>query len=327
VPTTLLAVDDSATMRKVLEMTFAGEDYKVVTANSADAALALAKTERPSIVVSDITLDGKSGYDFCTAFKRDNPNVPVLLLSSKLHPYDAGKGQACRADDHMDKPFDSQQMLDRVRTLLSSPRPAVAPAPQAAAKPAIPGAPYRAPAVPQTPSAPAVVQRSVVSFASPKPAPAQPVVAPAAPVRKTTPAATPAVNLRTTQEYSSRAISASIAQRTAPGAVASAAPAAHPVPHAPAQAPVPSSVRPAPSSSGTTAVSPVSPVVAAAASSSGVSLPADMSKKLSDLGLSKDQVEAVLALSRDVVERVVWEVVPVLAETMIKEEIKRLTAD
>jgi len=52
-----------------------------------------------------------------------------------------------------------------------------------------------------------------------------------------------------------------------------------------------------------------------------------MSKKLAALGLTKDQVEGVLALSREVVERVVWEVVPVLAETMIKEEIQRLTAE
>jgi hypothetical protein len=49
--------------------------------------------------------------------------------------------------------------------------------------------------------------------------------------------------------------------------------------------------------------------------------------KLGDLGLSPAQVEAVLALSREVVERVVWEVVPQLAETIIKEELARLTKD
>jgi hypothetical protein len=49
--------------------------------------------------------------------------------------------------------------------------------------------------------------------------------------------------------------------------------------------------------------------------------------KLGDLGLNPAQVEAVLALSREVVERVVWEVVPQLAEAIIKEEITRLTRD
>jgi hypothetical protein len=54
---------------------------------------------------------------------------------------------------------------------------------------------------------------------------------------------------------------------------------------------------------------------------------ADFSAQLQGLGLSAQQVEGVLALSRDVVERVVWEVVPVLAETLIKEELARLTAE
>jgi hypothetical protein len=62
-----------------------------------------------------------------------------------------------------------------------------------------------------------------------------------------------------------------------------------------------------------------SPAVAAAT--------ADMAGKLQSLGLTKDQVDGVLALSREVVEKVVWEVVPVLAETIIKEEIQRLTAE
>jgi hypothetical protein len=53
----------------------------------------------------------------------------------------------------------------------------------------------------------------------------------------------------------------------------------------------------------------------------------DLSAKLKGLGLTKEQVEGVLLLSQDLVERVVWEVVPVLAETIIKEEIKRLTED
>jgi len=51
-----------------------------------------------------------------------------------------------------------------------------------------------------------------------------------------------------------------------------------------------------------------------------------MSEKLGGLGLSPQQADAVLALSREVIERVVWEIVPDLAETIIREELKRLTA-
>ena len=65
------------------------------------------------------------------------------------------------------------------------------------------------------------------------------------------------------------------------------------------------------------------PVAAAA----GAAVNGHLAGKLGDLGLTPGQVEAVLALSREVVERVVWEVVPQLAETIIKEEIARLTKD
>jgi hypothetical protein len=77
---------------------------------------------------------------------------------------------------------------------------------------------------------------------------------------------------------------------------------------------------------GAPAAAPVAPrplsAPPAALSSNG-----PLAGKLADLGLTPDQVAGVLALSREVVEKVVWEVVPVLAETMIREEIKRLTSE
>lgn len=76
-------------------------------------------------------------------------------------------------------------------------------------------------------------------------------------------------------------------------------------------------------------VVPAAPMSGRSASLEGGSagLPAEFSAKLAELGLSADQLAGVLALSREVVEQVVWEVVPALAETMIKEEIRRLTAE
>jgi len=70
------------------------------------------------------------------------------------------------------------------------------------------------------------------------------------------------------------------------------------------------------------APAPASAVAAVASATNG-----QLAAKLAHLGLTDAQVSAVLALSRDVVEKVVWEVVPVLAETMIREEIKRLTSE
>jgi hypothetical protein len=67
--------------------------------------------------------------------------------------------------------------------------------------------------------------------------------------------------------------------------------------------------------------------VAAHVSAVGAAVNGQLAGKLGQLGLTPQQAEAVLALSRDVIERVVWEVVPQLAETMIKEEIQRLTRE
>src|SRR5262249_13760577 len=72
-------------------------------------------------------------------------------------------------------------------------------------------------------------------------------------------------------------------------------------------------------------VPPIPSPAAAGPSGAAAHVNGQMAGKLEQLGLTPAQVDAVLALSRDVVERVVWEVVPVLAETIIKEELARLT--
>src|SRR5260370_1888099 len=199
VATTRLAIDDSVTMRKVLEMTFAGEAYRVVTAESGDAALAKLRAERPSVVLCDVTLDGAGGYALCAKIKADHPGVAVVLLASKQQPYDAPKGQSARADDFIEKPFDTQQLIEKVKRLALRPstgedrpiaRPAAAEAPPVnlppAGRPAGPGATTQ-PGVPASganPSRPGV------------PAVGAPMGAPAAPMGAPPPAAFPAAAAR-----------------------------------------------------------------------------------------------------------------------------------
>jgi DNA-binding response OmpR family regulator len=302
---TLLAVDDSVTMRKVLEITFASPDFRVVTANSADAALQRFKTDKPDMVISDITLDPKSGYELCKAVKQLSPATPVLLLSSKQNPFDTGKGTAAQADDHMDKPFDTQQMIEKVKKMLQNRAEAPAAKPAAAAAPLPTGtSPAVRPATATQPTAPAAaagagaapVQRAkTLIYNPPAGAPAQPAAPTAAAAAKPAPGVTaPAGGVK-------------------PG----------PSPTPPAGLPRQRTV----GLSGGSPASPSPPAVtsAAPAAAAAVALNGQMAAKLEGIGLTPAQVDAVLALSREVVERVVWEVVPVLAETIIKEEIARLT--
>jgi CheY-like chemotaxis protein len=303
VPTTLLAVDDSVTMRKVLEMTFAGEDLRVVTADGVETALAKLRAERPSIVLCDVTIDGVGGYGLCAKIKADNPAVAVVLLASKQQPYDSQKGGQARADDFLEKPFDTQQLIDKIKRL------AQRPAPQEPI-PLVRGAP-----------------------ASP---PAQPIARPGGstlPLGARAPAMPPA---------------AAAAGRPVPGrgtlayGPTGAPPGEQPGPPARGDAtyPGPPPVRPmapaappqAQASSQGSAVAVATPAGPAASTGSAamagaVGANGQLATQLTNLGLTEAQITAVLALSREVIEKVVWEVVPVLAETLIQEEIKRLTSE
>jgi CheY-like chemotaxis protein len=314
VTTTLLAVDDSKTMRKVLEMTFAGEDFRAILAENAQDALAKLRSDPPGIALVDATLGDSNGYDLCQQLKREAPQVPVLMLTSKHQPYDRARGGAVGADDFIDKPFDTQQLIDKVTTLVQKgPSAAVRPAPAVvqATQPGVGGraraptlaygTPNPAPAAAAA-SAPAAARPPTAAFGSPAQRPAAaPAARPAAPATSLGPRPS--------------------AQPVQP--VARPAPAANPgVSRAPAVAPVverpaAAAATPAPAA----AAARVAPMVAAVAAVDG-----QLAGKLEGLGLTGEQAQAVLALSREVVEKVVWEVVPVLAETMIKEEIARLTA-
>jgi CheY-like chemotaxis protein len=265
VPKTLLAVDDSATMRKVLEITFTGEDFNVVLAESSQSALGKLG-EKPAAVVIDTALGGDDGYALAKEIRKKDPAVAILLLASRYAPYDAAKGKDSGADDFMDKPFDTQQIIDKVRKVLLSKEGAPAAAAAPAAKPAAAAAQPAAAAAPK--AAPARSQTLVFGENPPTPAPAAAAAPKAAPVNAPPPSSN--------EPRREVATPANAGGNAAPSAVASA-------------------------------------------------VNGQLAGKLSDLGLSPSQADAVLALSREVVERVVWEVVPQLAEALIKEEILRLT--
>ena len=95
-PKTLLAVDDSATMRKVLEITFSGEDYRVLTAENRSAALAKL-SEQPEVIIVDTALDNDDGYALAKEIRARNSSALIVLLASRYHPYDAARGKDATA--------------------------------------------------------------------------------------------------------------------------------------------------------------------------------------------------------------------------------------
>jgi CheY-like chemotaxis protein len=317
---TLLAVDDSATMRKVLEITFSGDDFRVVTADGPKAALAKLN-EEPSVFLIDTILGQDDGYALCAEIRRRDPKATILLLASRHNPYDAARGRDAGADDFVDKPFDTQQMIDKVKKTMSgrdAGAGAAAPAPQAAAGPPPSVQRPQAPPAPP-PSAPAARQPGARPAATPERARARTLMfgdaaggAPADEAKVASPQP-PAVAPGTAGHTKPSA--AVYPQSRQPAPAAKAAPPAAPTPKPTPQASPQASPKP-----GAVAQRPAQAAVAS-------SVNGHLAGKLGELGLSAQQIDAVMALSREVVEQVVWEVVPQLAETLIREEIARLTKE
>src|SRR5262249_16256581 len=139
-PKTLLVADDSLTIRKVIGMVLALEDFHLTSVDNGIDAIARAREMRPDLVLADVLMPGRSGYEVCEALKSDpsTAHVPVLLLSGNFEPFDEGRARAARADGHLTKPFESQALLDKVRALLGLPagQPMLPPRPAMASQPA-----------------------------------------------------------------------------------------------------------------------------------------------------------------------------------------------
>lgn len=330
-PKTLLAVDDSATMRKVLEITFAGEDFRVVSSDGASGALAK-MNEDPVAVVIDTSLVGDDGYALARDVRAKSARAAIVLMASRYNPYDVARGRDAGVDDSIDKPFDTQALIDKVRKAITTRESSRQAAPVQAAPPAA-QPPAAAPNTtqafgsmgrPAVPAAAAPPSSSATAGAGPKPASAWSTQR------------THTLSFEGMQAAAPNVTMPSPLSRTAPSGITPPQAAPAPAPAAPvASAPAASSASPtsvptaAPTALPTAALPTAVPPRATDSYASTVTSATNgqFAGKLDQLGLTPQQVEAVLALSRELVERVVWEVVPPLAETLIKEEIARLTKE
>jgi CheY-like chemotaxis protein len=136
----LLLADDSITIQKVIGITFAHEDYELIVVGNGEAALQKARASRPDLILADVFMPGKNGYELCAAIKGDPSlaQVPVLLLSGTFEPFDEQKARDVGADSWISKPFESQALIERVEKLLSQPQPTAAVVAPQASVPATP---------------------------------------------------------------------------------------------------------------------------------------------------------------------------------------------
>jgi CheY-like chemotaxis protein len=124
----LLLADDSVTIQRVVELTFSGEDVQVVTVGDGEQAISRIPIELPDIVLADIGMPKRSGYDVAAFVKgrSDLSHIPVLLLAGAFEPVDENRARQVHCDGVLVKPFEPQQVISRVRDLIESSRSASA---------------------------------------------------------------------------------------------------------------------------------------------------------------------------------------------------------
>lgn len=120
----LLLADDSATIQKVIDLTFADEGVRVVTVSNGQDAIDQLLEVQPDIVLADVFMPARNGYEVCEYVKTNEKlkHIPVVLLVGSFEPFDEAEARRVGADDILTKPFQSiRRLIDRVGSLVSSP--------------------------------------------------------------------------------------------------------------------------------------------------------------------------------------------------------------
>ncbi|MEO6409630.1 MAG: response regulator [Burkholderiaceae bacterium] len=116
----VLIADDEPNIVISLEFLMKREGYEVSVARDGQAALDAIVRDRPDLVLLDVMMPGKSGFEICQAVRADASlaGVKILMLSAKGRDTDLAKGTALGADAYMTKPFSTKELAARVRELL-----------------------------------------------------------------------------------------------------------------------------------------------------------------------------------------------------------------
>ncbi len=126
---TVYFIDDSATMREVIKIAFRRENINVITCADATSALAQFEQNRPDVVITDVIMPDQDGYSVCSQIKQ-NPEyseTPVVLMSGVVNKSVADKAVSVKADELIRKPFQPQELIGRVKSLLEPKGAAPAP--------------------------------------------------------------------------------------------------------------------------------------------------------------------------------------------------------
>src|SRR5438045_3251171 len=131
-PKKILLADDSITIQKVVELTFSDGDYEVTAVNNGAKAIQKLAEMRPDIILSDIIMPEKNGYEVCEYVKShpEYRNIPVILLTGTFEPFDPDRADKAGCDAVVTKPFESQSLIHKVEELIQQSQTSAASVPE-----------------------------------------------------------------------------------------------------------------------------------------------------------------------------------------------------
>ena len=121
----VLVVDDSPTVRKIVQLTLQRERIRVVTAGDGLSALAAVTDEEPDLILLDIMLPRMDGYNICQVIRKNMAyrDMPIIMLSGKDGLFDRMRGKLAGSTEYITKPFDSAELVAVVKRHLESVTP------------------------------------------------------------------------------------------------------------------------------------------------------------------------------------------------------------
>lgn len=116
----ILVVDDEENIAELISYNLTSNGYKVITANNGNDAVKLAVEEKPNLILLDLMIPGKDGYDVCKDVRSNSEirNTPIIMLTAKSEEIDKILGLELGADDYITKPFSVRELLARVKAVL-----------------------------------------------------------------------------------------------------------------------------------------------------------------------------------------------------------------
>ncbi len=119
----LLVADDSITIQKVVELILSEEGFDIKSVSNGEDALNAIKTESPDIVLADIEMPKINGYELCERLKSDpsTKDIPVILLAGAFENFDEKMAQDVGADSYVVKPFESQELINKIHSVMEAP--------------------------------------------------------------------------------------------------------------------------------------------------------------------------------------------------------------